>query len=239
MLTAQRAVADEGGVSIWLPGIYGSLAAVPGQPGWSFSTFNDYVSVSAGKGVDFVLGRGFRRASPPMSDFQYLYPSYVFATPVFGGQASLSWAPWLAPTQRPPLELLPVLAADPCLEAEPIRYSGSATSFPPATLRWNQGVNNFMIYGTGDIPVGNYNSDRLANLAVGHGAIDAGGGYTYFDPQTGHEFSAVIGATYNFINPTTQYQNGLDAHLDWGASQFLSASLQVGAVGYIYRPAHR
>jgi hypothetical protein len=44
----------------------------------------------------------------------------------------------------------------------------------------------------------------------------------------------VIGATYNFINPATQYKNGIDGHLDWGASQFLSARLQVGAVGYVY-----
>src|SRR5215472_18884435 len=28
-------------------------------------------------------------------------------------------------------------------------------------------------------------SARLSNLGIGHGAIDAGGGYTYFDPQTG------------------------------------------------------
>ena len=59
-------------------------------------------------------------------------------------------------------------------------------------------------------------------------------GRHHFDPQTGHEFSAVISATYNLINPATQYKNGIDGHLDWGASQFLSASLQVGAVGYVY-----
>ena len=29
--------ADEGGVSFWLPGIYGSLAATPQQPGWSLA----------------------------------------------------------------------------------------------------------------------------------------------------------------------------------------------------------
>ena len=91
-----------------------------------------------------------------------------------------------------------------------------------------------MTYLTGDIPVGLYNAQNLANLGIGHGAVDAGVGYTYFDTVKGHEFSAVIGATYNLINPGTQYQNGVDAHLDWGASQFLSASLQVGAVGYIY-----
>jgi len=40
-----------------------------------------------------------------------------------------------------------------------------------------------MTYITGDIPVGAYQSDRLSNVGIGHGAIDAGGGYTYFDPQ--------------------------------------------------------
>jgi Putative MetA-pathway of phenol degradation len=62
----------------------------------------------------------------------------------------------------------------------------------------------------------------LSNLGIGHGAIDAGGGYTYFDQQTGHEFSAVLGFTYNLKNQSTQYQNGIDMHLDWGASQFLT-----------------
>ena len=31
----------------WLPGIYGSLAAVPQEPGWSFAAINYYDSVSA------------------------------------------------------------------------------------------------------------------------------------------------------------------------------------------------
>jgi hypothetical protein len=38
-VTPQLSVADEGGVSFWLPGTFGSLAAVPGQTGWSFATF--------------------------------------------------------------------------------------------------------------------------------------------------------------------------------------------------------
>ena len=74
----------------------------------------------------------------------------------------------------------------------------------------------------------------LANLGIGHGAIDGGVGYTYFNPQTGHEFSAVTGLTYNFKNTDTDYQNGIDWHLDWGASQFLSKQFFIGAVGYFY-----
>jgi hypothetical protein len=113
--------------------------------------------------------------------------------------------------------------------------TGFGDLYPQFTLRWNQGVNNFMTYLTGDIPVGAYDSMRLANIGIGHGAIDAGGGYTYFNPQTGHEFSAVLGFTYNLKNQTTQYQNGVDMHLDWGASQFLSKQVMVGLVGYAYQ----
>ena len=92
-----------------------------------------------------------------------------------------------------------------------------------------------MTYVTGDIPVGAYDPNRLANLGIGHGAIDGGAGYTYFNPHTGHEFSAVGGFTYNFKNTDTDYKNGIDFHLDMGASQFLSKQLMVGLVGYVYQ----
>ena len=34
----RTALADEGGVSFWIPGFFGSLAATPQQPGWSVAT---------------------------------------------------------------------------------------------------------------------------------------------------------------------------------------------------------
>ena len=89
-----------------------------------------------------------------------------------------------------------------------------------------------MTYITGDIPVGAYDSTRLSNIGIGHGAIDGGGGYTYFNPQTGHEFSAVLGFTYNFENQSTQYQNGVDMHWIGARRQFLTKQFQVGLVGY-------
>jgi hypothetical protein len=107
--------------------------------------------------------------------------------------------------------------------------------YPQATLKWNAGVHNFMTYLTGDIPVGAYDPTRLSNLGIGHAAIDGGGGYTYFNPATGHEFSAVAGLTYNFRNHDTNYQSGVDFHVDWGASQFLSKQVFVGLVGYVYQ----
>jgi hypothetical protein len=107
--------------------------------------------------------------------------------------------------------------------------------YPTLKLKWNNGVNNYMVYAAGDIPVGDYSPTRLSNIGLGHGVIDVGGGYTYLNPTSGTEFSGVGGFTYNFKNPDTQYQSGIDFHFDWGVSQFLSKQVFVGFVGYAYQ----
>jgi hypothetical protein len=48
---SNSALADENGISFWLPGIYGSLAAVPAQPGFAFTAINYYDSVSGSGSV--------------------------------------------------------------------------------------------------------------------------------------------------------------------------------------------
>jgi hypothetical protein len=116
---------------------------------------------------------------------------------------------------------------------------GSLTSYgdlaPIAVLFWNHGVNNYAAYVTGNIPVGDYNPTRIPNIGLGHGAIDAGGAYTYSDAATGNEFSGIAGFTYNFGNPDLQYRSGIDFHFDWGASHFLTKQLFAGVAGYAYQ----
>src|SRR6516165_6864319 len=58
--------ADEGGVSFWIPGFFGSLAAVPSQaPGWSVTSIYYHDSVSAGGNV--ALAREFEIRNVPFS----------------------------------------------------------------------------------------------------------------------------------------------------------------------------
>jgi hypothetical protein len=45
------------------------------------------------------------------------------------------------------------------------------------------------------------------------------------NPQTGNEFPAALDFTYNFENVHTQYQNGIDMHLDVSASHFVSKEM--------------
>jgi hypothetical protein len=249
VLTAPTvAVADEGGVSFWLPGLFGSLAAAPQQPGWSVTAMEYYDSLKAGGDValarEITIGHFTTSLHADINaslsshvDLGLLIPSYVFAQPVLGGQASVSMMTILG---RVDTTLQGTIAGT----LGPFGFSkfGSRTDdvtaagdlYPMFALRWNAGVSNFMTYVTGDLPVGQYDRTSLANTGIGHYAFDGGAGYTYFNPQTGHELSAVAGVTYNYINPYTDYQNGVDFHLDWGMSQFLSKQVLIGAVGYVY-----
>ena len=56
-------LADEGGVSFWVPGFFGSLAASPQQPGWSLANIYYNTNVSAGAGV--ALAREFQIRNLP------------------------------------------------------------------------------------------------------------------------------------------------------------------------------
>jgi len=232
---SRSALADEGGVSFWLPGIFGSLAAVPGTPGWSWATVYYHTDVTAGAGQQFPRGGRVDVGIAGRGDLAFFGPTYTFATPVLGGQAAFSL---LGAAGRNEASAALSLTG-PMGNTLALNRTQSLTSYgdviPQFTLKWNMGVNNLMIYGTGDIPVGDYDPNRLANLGIGHGAIDFGGGYTYFNPQTGNEFSAVTGLTYSFKNPDTQYQNGLDFHIDWAASHFFTKQFHVGVVGYYFQ----
>lgn len=247
--TDRAARADEGGVSFWLPGQFASLAAVPAQPGWSFASIFYFTNVSAAGNVAAARQATIGRFNPTVAvsldatlrariPADFLNATYVFATPVLGGQLAMGMTGAFGhPTASITGTLTGLVGGLPVLRAGTIDDGRMALAdlYPMITLRWNHGVHNFSIYGTGDIPVGTYDPSNLANLGIGHGAADAGFSYTYFNPGTGHEFSATTGVTYNFKNTQTNYQNGIDWHLDWGASQFLSKQMFVGLAGYFYQ----
>lgn len=241
--------ADESGVSFWLPGLYGSLAATPTAPGWSVAAIYYHTTVSGSGAIAAAreiqvggfsgnVNTSFNLNLNGRADLMIIAPTYTVAEPILGGQFSFTLA-GIYGRSTASLDGTLTTQVGQNIFTRNGSLQDTLTSYgdlyPTFKLKWNAGVHNYMVYGAGDIPVGDYDSKRLANIGIGHGAIDFGGGYTYFNPATGHEFSAVAGATYNFKNPTTQQQSGIDLHLDWGASQFLSKQLFVGLVGYAYQ----
>lgn len=238
--------ADENGISFWIPGQFGSLAAVPAQPGWSFATIYYHASLNARGpvaasrevtigGLPHTVNVNLNVKMDAQSDIQMFVPTYTFQAPVLGGRLALGIAGAIGYNSNVSIDGTLTNPLGTRQGSIGDSRSGLSDLYPMATIKWHDGVNNYMTYLTGDIPVGTYDRTRLANFGIGHGAIDGGVGYTYLDFKTGHEFSVVSGMTYNFRNPDTDYQNGIDWHLDWGLSQFLSKHIHVGAVGYIYQ----
>lgn len=227
--------ADEGGVAFWLSGQMGSFSALPGEPGFSLPAIYYHASADASGSRNFIIGGLLTSGIDARVDLAFFAPTYTFKEPVLGGQAAVSLG-WGAGTYRVSANVAVAGPQGNTVERSASdKTSGGSDLYPMATLKWHDGRNNWMTYVTGDIPTGAYQAGRLANIGIGHGAIDAGGGYTYLDPAKGHEFSAVGGFTYNFENDDTDYQNGVDSHIDWAASQFLNEQVHVGLVGYLYQ----
>ena len=161
-------------------------------------------------------------------------PTYVFATPVLGGQAAVGMTALYGRNTTSVLATLTGPGGASLSGSRSDYVLGFGDLYPAATLKWNQDVHNFMLYATAAVPVGVYDPTRLASMGLGHWAADSGVGYTYLNEQVGFEWSAVVGFTYNFINPYTQYRSGIDAHVDWAISPYLTEKLHIGAVGYVY-----
>jgi len=228
-------VADEGGVSFWLPGQMGSFSAVPGDPGWSLATVYYHTSTSAGADKAFPRGGRINAGLDVTADLLFLVPSYVFAEPLFGAQAAVSVGGAYGKVKVDVAATLTGPGGSALSGNQVDSLTSVADLYPMGSLKWNRGNHNYMAYTMLGVPAGSYDASRLANLGTNHWSLDAGGGYTYLDPKKGHELSAVLGFTENFENPDTDYKNGVSSHLDWAASQFLSEQLHVGLVGYFYQ----
>jgi hypothetical protein len=228
------AAADEGGVSFWLPGQYGSFAAVPSEPGWSFEGSYYHASADDSRNISFQRGGAIQTGMTSPSDLFMFTPTYAFKTRIFGAQAAFGTTILYGKNATSVSETFAGSRGNTLSGSQSDDVLGFGDIYPTATLKWSKDVHNFMVYATTGIPVGAYQPSRLSALGIGHWAADGGVGYTYLNEKAGIEGSVVIGLTYNFINPYTQYQSGTDAHLDWALSPFLTDKFHAGVVGYIY-----
>jgi hypothetical protein len=89
---SRTVLADEGGVGFWLPGQFGSLAAVHSAPGWAFPVIYTHPSATAGAGTSFRRGAEITAGLVTRSDLVQITPTYTFSSSVAGGQAAVSLA---------------------------------------------------------------------------------------------------------------------------------------------------
>jgi hypothetical protein len=146
-------IADESATSFWLPGQFGSLAAAPGQPGWALATVYYHTSVSAGADVarsrEIEIGRFNPNLNIALSarlnasaDLGLIIPSYVFATPVLGGQLAVQMATIVGTTSASVNGTLTTsLPTFGLVRTDSISDSvtGFCDLYPQASLKWNFG----------------------------------------------------------------------------------------------------
>jgi hypothetical protein len=228
--TSTLSYADENGSGFWLTGQYASGAALPPSPGFGITTM--FYSYKGTQNSTVPAGSASLNSNVSATTTALLLqPSYTFDTKILGAVPSvgIGFGPGNAFTAV-------TYAAGP-LQV----YSGNQTTpgmsdlYPIVNLYWSdRNKNHFMAYVTGNIPTGTYNSNNLANLGLGHAAVDAGGAYTYTNRKTQWEGSAVLGFTNNFKNTATNYKSGIDSHLDFAVSKGITRQLSAGIAGYVY-----
>ena len=234
LLAVNDAAADEGGASFWLPGQYGSFAAMPANPGWALETIFYHGTASAKRNIGFQRGGGLQLGYDSPSTLVMMTPTYTLEELVLGARASISLSGLFGKNSASATATLTGPGGNALSGSHSDRVVGFGDLSPTASLSWSRDVHNVMIYTTAGIPIGAYNTARLSSLGLGFWSVDAGAGYTYYDEKAGIEWSIVSGLTYNFINPYTQYQSGVSAHVDWSISPYVTDKMLLGAVGYFY-----
>ncbi len=131
--------ADEGGVSFWLPGQYGSFAAIPPEPGFSMPLVTYGYSGDASRDRPLSIGGKIRLGVDARYLGQFIIPTYSPENDVLGGRLALSLATIFATSK---------VSADATIGSNSGRTSKQVTGFgdlyPTAQLFWNNGTNNWM-----------------------------------------------------------------------------------------------
>ena len=221
--------ADEGGVPFWFSGQYASLAAVPATPGWSLPMQGYYYNGDASPISRFTAATASRsgsiRACRCSSSADVRARHETARRPVAVGVGFGYGKNTTKPTSQ-------------CLRAAPSSIErlrvGLHRPLPGREPRMVERRPQL-----DDLPHRRHPGRGLqqqAALQHRHRSRRDRRGRRVHLPQPAEraEFSAVLGFTYNFENTSTNYKNGIDSHLDWAVSQFLSANWEVGVVGYVY-----
>jgi hypothetical protein len=222
-------LADEAGNSFWFCGQFASLVAVPKTVGWNIDSKLYYINQ---KDTNFNQSSNNSPATANITSkttYFFLEPTYTPNSSWLGGQPSFTISQGFAYDFSKATYDYSGLS-----ETSTQNNWGASNMYPFGEIAWNQENHNWLVYIMGALPVGNFNPNSIFNFGTGHYAVDLGFGYTYLNKESGWEGSGIFGVTYNFINPQTDYKNGLDSHLDYAISNFISADWELGMVGYVY-----
>jgi len=220
--------AAEGAASNYFPGAYGSLlVAAPPEPGYIAGSLNLFYSAKADRAVREGQVKTEIEADALYSYFQLLK---TWDMPSTGGR-------FLAGISVP--YAYSSMGASVAGPGGTLRTSASDTALGdmiiiPASYYWSSGNVYFNIYEAITAPTGQYSDGADVNIGRNYWSFDTVLAMTWFNPESGTEFSVVPGIMVNTKNKATDYRTGTEFHVDFIFNQFVSESVALGIHGYGY-----
>ena len=237
VLVSKSALAAEGGAGVYLLGKRGPLAAFLPKPGWYVTDDVYYYDASS----DDCLPLGDRIAQDADAQALLNIAPFTWITDSALGNGRLGFSA-VIPYGR--LEVKgrgAVFLPDGTEIARGIKDSDTGFGDPTvaASLGWKhrdgERFRAWSGYSSVTIPVGDYETGRLANLGKNRWALDVGGAYTLANFGTGREFSSVAGITFNGENRDNDYETGTELHFEAAVIQHFPRNWSAGLVGYYYK----
>jgi hypothetical protein len=219
-------MAAEGGYSNYIPGSYGDFGMAL-EPAGKLTLRNDVYYYAADTSQSVRSGRAEVGA-----DLTFLMN---FTTLIYKPDIEILGAQYafglFVPIVHADVEAR-VSVLDRILRVEDDKTAQGDIALIPLMLFWNAGnlhasVSTFIVTPTGD-----YDTDDEANTGLNFWSVDSNVALTYFNEETGQDYSFNLGYIYNTENSDTNYQTGQEIHLDVVANQFLSDTLAVGLHGF-------
>jgi hypothetical protein len=232
-LVTAPAIATESGTSFYLLGQRGQNAAgvIPVE-GVFLAVPNYYYSGDISGSRQLPVG-GSLALGVDAGVFLTL-PTAIWATPVdiAGGKLALSGTVVYGQsdiTARGTLEIpgIGVRAA----EKQDDRWSLGDPVFA-ATIGWIRGATQISLVGSVNIPIGDYEEGRLANVSLNRWVGDITSAFTWRAEDSRIELSGAAGFTLNGKNDETDYESGNEIHLEAALFYHLSPKWSFGLNSY-------
>ncbi len=233
LMAALPAQAAENGTSFFLGGNKGPMAGATPPPGLFISN-NVYIySGSADPSLELPVGG--KIVAGVDADLVLDMPTMLWVTGanVFGGRLAFA-------------ATIPVGGLDMFAEAQfqtPLGAPGKSIEDSVTTLAdpvltsfigWDSGNYHWQAGVSLNLPIGDYKTGQLANVALHRWATDLFVAGTWLDPSIGLDVSGVVGFTINGKNSATDYNTGEEFHAELAVSQHLTKDFTVGVVGFYY-----
>jgi hypothetical protein len=222
---AQGLFAAESGSGAYLLGIKGQGAGITPPPGLFFSNQIYSYSGSVGGSIPFEGGGvGVGVKGQPTVDIASIL--WVTNTSVLGGNLGF--------TATVPVGQVNINAQVAGLSARDDVFTFGDPSFG-AFVGHHSGKVHSQFGATLFLPIGDYQDGDLANLAKHRAAADVFSAVTWFDPESGVDFSNTVGITFNARNTATDYTTGTEFHWEGSLTKKITPQFSAGVVGYYYK----